>query len=155
MKHIPRVLLAIFFVLSPLYAIAQTNRVGTFDRQAIALAYYRSPMFAAELAQHRAALDEAKRVNDTDKIRSISDWLSQSQEMAHTQVFENAPIPNILEELKPAFDEIEKARRLTAIVPAPAGPPAETVDVTPQLLDWLKADDQTRSLIRDMQKQRN
>jgi hypothetical protein len=154
MKHVLFILFAIFLVLSPLRSAAQTNRVGTFNRQAIALAYYRSPLFANDLAQHRAALADARRANDTEKIRTISAWLSQSQELAHTQVFENASIPNILEALKPAFDEIEKTQHLPSVVQAPAGNSAETVDVTPQLLDWLKADSQTRSLIQDMQKQR-
>jgi len=154
MKHISLVFFAIFLVLPPLRTAAQTARIGIFDRQAVALAYYRSPLFAADLAQHRAALADARRAIDAEKIRTLSEWGSQSQKLAHKQVFENAPIPNILEALKPAFDEIEKTQHLAGIAPAPAGASAETVDVTPQLLDWLKADRQTRSLIQDMQKQR-
>jgi len=154
MNRIPFIFFAIFFVPSSLNIAAQTARIGSFDRQAIALAYYRSPLFAAELAQHRADLADARRANDAEKIRTLSAWGRQSQELAHKQVFENAPIPNILEALKPAFDDLEKAQHLTSIVSDPSATSAESVDVTPQLLDWLKADAQTRSLIQDMQRQR-
>jgi len=155
MKGLWVILFAIFLLPPSLQSKAQTRRVGTFDRQAIALAYYRSPQWAAELKQHRDELAEAKRVNDVERIRALSEWGGQAQELAHKQVFGDAPIPNILEALKPAFAAIEKEQTLSNIVPveAPDKSP-DAIDVTSQLLDWLKADAQTRALIVELQEQR-
>lgn len=155
MKALSTIAFATLLAVSPSQSTAQTARVGDFDRQVIALAYYRSPLWAAELKQHREELAEAKRVNDTEKIRSLNQWGGEAQELAHQQVFGNAPIPNILEALKPALAAIEKEQNLSDVVPVEdPGKSADMVDVTPQLLDWLKADAQTRALIVDLQAQR-
>jgi hypothetical protein len=55
-----------------------------------------------------------------------------------------APLTNILEALTPAFPSIVASDLLFA------GPGVEKLDVTDFILDWLKADDQTRKMIRDI-----
>jgi hypothetical protein len=131
---------------------AQGARVGTFDRQSVVLAYYRSPQWADVLQQKRAELAAAKQANDQQKVDELNKWGGESQELAHKQLWGNAPIDNIVAAIGPAIQEICKAENLAAVVPAAAaGAGSQTVDVTAQILDWLKADEKTRELIRQMQ----
>jgi Skp family chaperone for outer membrane proteins len=133
-------------------ALAQTARVGTFDRQTIVLAYYRSPQWAELLHEKRAELAAAKQANDQQKVDELSKWGGESQELAHKQLWGNAPIDNVVAAIEPAIQEICKTQNLSTVVPATtADAGSQTVDVTAQILDWLKADEKTRDLIRQMQ----
>jgi Skp family chaperone for outer membrane proteins len=151
MKRLIVLIPALLLTLASTRTLPEENRVGTFNRQAIVVAYYRSPQWADTLKQKRAALEEAKRANDAAKIKELNAWGGESQELAHRQLADGAPITNILEALKPTLDEIEKSEHLANIVPAPApDTKTPTVDVTPQLLDRLKADENTRKIIQDL-----
>lgn len=149
----------LFFLLVPFHPLgspAQEVRIGTFDRTAIVIAYYRSPQWSAMLKQKRAEMDEARRVNDTAKMKELDAWGGQSQELAHQQLMGKAGIGNILDALQPAFEEIEQSENLSSILPAPArDSTAQTDDVTDRLLDWLKADDATRKTIHDFEQAQN
>ncbi|HZD30101.1 MAG TPA: hypothetical protein VE779_00415 [Candidatus Angelobacter sp.] len=142
-------LVAVLFLAS---ALAQNTPTGTFDRQVIVLAYYRSPQWAATLKQKRAELADAKRANDQAKIQSLNEWGGQAQEFAHQQLWGDAPITNVMNALQPAFQEIEKSANVASIVPCPCKDiKTPTLDVTPQILDWLQADADTRKLIQEVQ----
>lgn len=146
MRH---VLIAAACVMLPLSAASpQGERIGTFDRQSIVIAYYRSPQSAVTMKQQIAARDSARRSGDTARVRQLEQWGASHQELAHQQLSGDAPLTNILEALRPALDSIEKAMNLRAIVPAPEANGRPAVDVTPQLLDWLKADERTREILR-------
>jgi len=132
-------------------AHAQVERIGTYKPQSIVIAFYRSPMWAVTLKERIAARDSAKRSGDTARVRELEAWGAGHQELAHHQLMGDAPLTNILDALRPALDSITKAERLRAIVPAPSKEKnAELVDVTPALLDWLKADAKTREIIAQM-----
>ncbi len=152
MKWMTAILLAGAVVIGVRGGTAQAARVGTFDRQAIALAYYRSPLWAEVLQQKRMEMQEAKQANDQKKVDELNKWGGESQELAHQQVFSaNAPMDNILAAIAPAVQELSKSENLSMVVPAPAPDIAsQNVDLTGQLLDWLKADEKTRDLIRQM-----
>ena len=147
-------ILILVFVFSAVSAIAQTTRMGTFDRQAIVVAFYSSPLWAATLKEKQSELDRARRANDSTKVNELSTWGEESQELAHKQLAGEAPISNIIEALQPAFQEIEKTDNLSAIVPAPAVDlRVQAIDVTDKLLDWLKANERTRKIIQGLSKQ--
>lgn len=152
MKIMTACLLAVAALFSATSTAAQAARVGTFDRQAIALAYYRSPQWAEVLSQKRAELKAAQQANDEKKVDELKKWGGESQELAHRQVFGNEPIDNILSAIRPALEDICKSQNLATVIPAPAPETAPgSVDVTAQLLDWLQADKKTRHLIGQMQ----
>ena len=133
---------------------AQTVRVGTFDKPSVAVAYYRSPLWAEVLKSQMAAMQSAKRANDTQKIKELEEWGGKRQELAHQQLTGEAPITNILEALAPAFPEIAKRAQVAMVVadwPSSDGS-VQTVDVTDFVLDWLKADEATRKIVRDLRK---
>jgi Skp family chaperone for outer membrane proteins len=151
MKWMTAILLASALLFGGKSAVTQTARVGSFDRQAIVLAYYRSPQWAETLHQKRMELNAAKQANDQQTVAKLDKWFGDAQELAHKQLWGNAPIDNIISAIAPATEELCKSENLSMVVPAPAQDGAtQTVDVTAQLLDWLKADDKTRDLIGQM-----
>jgi hypothetical protein len=147
-----RVFLLAVCIALPLTSVhAQADRIGTFDRRSVVVAFYRSPQSAEVLKRQIAARDSAKRVGDTARVRELERWGAAHQELAHQQLYGDAALTNILDALKPALDSIGKQMKLSSIIPAPAPKGrAEVVDVTPQLLDWLKADDKTREIVRQL-----
>jgi hypothetical protein len=135
-------------------AVAQAGKVGTFDKISIIIAYYHSPQWQAMLQQKQDQKDAAVKAHNTAKAKELEAWGVNRQELAMQQVLGAAPIDNILEALQPAFNAIEKKLNLTSVVEFPAmSAEAGTVDVTAQLMDWLKADDKTRRLAADMREQ--
>ena len=142
--------------LIPMVCAAQTVRVGTFDKQAIVVAFYRSPIWADVLKAKMAEMETAKKANDVRKIEELNAWGGKQQELAHQQVTGDAPITNILEALAPAFPAIAEKAQVTMIVPdlPYANGTVQKVDVTDPLLEWLKADAATRKTVEDLRKQR-
>jgi hypothetical protein len=134
-------------------APAQTVRVGTFHKASIVVAFYRSPLWAETLKAKMAEMAAAKAANDTKKVQELDVWGNAHQETAHQQLAGEAPITNILEALAPGFPEIAKKARVTMIVAdlPYADRSVEKVDVTEMLLDWLKADERTRTIVRGLQ----
>ena len=133
---------------------AQTVRVGTFHKASVAVAYYRSPLWAETLKSQMAAMQAAKRANDTQKVKELEEWGGKRQEIAHRQLTGEAPITNILEALTPAFPEIARQARVAIVVAdlPYADASVQTVDVTDSILDWLKADEATRKIVQELRK---
>jgi len=133
-------------------APAQTVRVGTFHKASIVVAFYRSPLWAESLKAKMAEMAVAKAANDTKKVQELDAWGNAHQETAHQQLAGEAPITNILEALAPGLPEIAKKARVAMIVAdlPYADSSVETVDVTDMLLDWLKADERTRTIVRGL-----
>jgi hypothetical protein len=102
----------------------------------------------AKIAEQQAA----KKANDTKKVQEMEQWGKGHQELAHQQLAGEAPLTNILEMMTPGFAEIAQKAQVGLIVPdvlyANAG--VQTVDVTEQMLDWLKADETTRKIVLEV-----
>ena len=129
-------------------APAQTVRVGTFHKASIVVAFYRSPLWAETLKAEMAEM----AANDTKKVQELDAWGNAQQETAHQQLAGEAPITNILEALAPAWPEIAKKARVSMIVAdlPYADSSVQSIDVTEMLLDWLKADERTRTIVRGL-----
>jgi galactitol-specific phosphotransferase system IIC component len=133
-------------------APAQTVRVGTFHKASTVVASYLSPLWAESLKVKMAEMAAAKAANDSRQVQKLDAWGNAHQETAHQQLTGEAPITNILEALAPALPEIAKKTQVAMIVadlPYADGS-VETVDVTETLLDWLKADARTRTIVRGL-----
>jgi hypothetical protein len=148
MKRLLLALVMTALTVSGTHCIAQ--QIGTFNRQAIVVAYYRSALWTAEIQTHEGDLAQARKAKDKAKVRELSAWGEQSQELAHEQLIGKAPIDNILMALQPGFAEIQKTTSVTRVEPASAANEAGTLDVTSRLLDWLKTDATTRRLIQTL-----
>lgn len=146
MKRLLIALVMTALTVTATHCIAQ--QVGTFNRQAIVVAYYRSALWTADLQKHEAELSQAKKAKDKAKVKELTAWGEKSQDLAHEQLIGKAPIDNILSALQPGFESIQKVTKVEKIEPAPAATAsAGTLDVTSRLLDWLQADATTRRLI--------
>lgn len=137
-------------------ASAQTIRAGIFDKQSVVVAFYRSPQWAEVNKAKIAELDAAKKANDSAKVRALESWGAAHQELAHRQLAGEAPITNILESLAPGLPEVARRAGVNVIAAdlAFADAAVQTVDVTELLLEYLKADSRTLSIVHDLQKQR-
>jgi hypothetical protein len=154
----------LIFASLPLAAVAQAPAtpstpvaaqsipvVGTFDKPSIVLAYYRSPLWDAILADRRFELKTVKAANDTARAKELEKYGAESQDRAMQQLFGKAPIDNILAVLQPEFKELSSRMKLSTIVDSSAADPkAATVDVTSLLMDWLKASSETRKMVEEM-----
>jgi hypothetical protein len=121
--------------------------VGTFARSSIVLAYYRSPLWSAILADRRYELKTVKAANDTARAKQLEKYGGESQELAMQQLAGKAPIDNILAVLQPEFTELSGKMKLSSIVESPAaGSKTPGVDLTSLLMDWLKATSETRKM---------
>lgn len=141
-------------VLAVLPASAQAVRVGTFHKASIVVAYTRSQLKAETVMKPKLAeMQSAKEANDTKKIQELNAWGSAQQEYTHEQLAGERPLTNILEALAPAFPEIARKAGVALIaVDLPfTSPGVETVDVTDHILDWLKSDEATRRIVRELQ----
>ena len=132
--------------------VAQTVKVGTFDKASIVVAFYGSQLWAAKLKEKHAEMELAKQANDGKKIAELNQWGSDSQELAHKQLAGEAPITKILEMLQPVFPAVAAQSKVVLIVPelAYAGSSVEKVDVTDLLLDQLKASSRTRQIVKEL-----
>ena len=133
-------------------APAQRVRVGTFQKASVVVAFYRSPLWAETLKVKMAEMAAAKTANDTKKVQELNAWGKAQQETAHQQLAGEAPISNILEALAPGLPEIAKKARVAMIVAdlPHADGSVQSIDVTEILLDWLKADQRTRTIVRGL-----
>ncbi|MGO9339518.1 MAG: hypothetical protein ACLPY1_18620 [Terracidiphilus sp.] len=154
---------AVVFAALPIVAGAQApvalatppGVTGTFDRTSIVLAYYRSPLWNAILADRRFELETVKAAKDEARAKELEKYGSESQVMAMQQLAGKAPIDNIVAVLRPEFKELTTRMKLSSVVEASAADPkAATVDVTSLLMDWLKASAETRKMAADMQTQK-
>ena len=135
-------------------ASAQTIRVGTFHKQSVVVAFYRSPLWADVNKAKVAELDAARKANDSGKVQDLETWGTMHQELAHRQLAGEAPISNILEALSPGLPEIARRADVRLIAPdlAFADRGVQAVDITDLLLDYLKADANTRAMVQDLRK---
>jgi hypothetical protein len=143
---------AVMGALAAAPMMPQTIKVGTFHKPSVVVAFYRSPQWASVMQAKIAEQQEAKKANDTKRAEELEAWGQSHQELAHKQLMGEAPITNILEALTPAFPEVARKAQVAVIAPdlLYADRMVEQMDVTDLLLDWLKADERTRKIIRDV-----
>ena len=157
----PVALVAFILVALPFSAAAQApaapapaqniSVVGTFDRFSIVLAYYRSPLWSAILADRRYELKTVKAANDTARAKELEKYGGESQELAMQQLAGKAPIDNILAVLQPEITELSAKMKLASITESSAsGSKGATVHVTFLLMDWLKASSETCKMAADL-----
>jgi hypothetical protein len=138
-------------------ASAECIRAGVFDKQAVVVAFYRSPQWAEVNKAKIAELDAAKKANDTVKVKTLQAWGTAHQELAHQQLTGEAPIGNILEALAPGLADIARRAGVNFIAAdlAFADPAVNAFDVTDFLMAFLHADSRTLSLVHDLRKRRH
>jgi len=135
-------------------AAAQTIRAGVFDKQAVVVAFYRSPQWAEVTKAKVAEQAAAKQANDTAKVQELEAWGTGHQELAHRQLSGEAPITNIVEALAPGLPEIARRAGVNLVVVdvAFADAAVQQVNVTEFVQEYLRADARTMSIIHNLPK---
>ena len=128
------------------------TRIGTYDSRALVIAYYRSDGWAKQLNAKIAERDQARAAGDAQKVAEMEKWGKEHQEFTHRQLAGEAPLTNILDELKPAMAAVAVASRVEAIVPELlySSPNVEAVDVTDALIAYFSPDQKTIKIIHDL-----
>ena len=131
---------------------AESPKIGTFHDRAVALAFYRSEFWSAELKSKVAERNREQKAGNHARVAELEAWGKAQQDLAHRQVFDGAPILNVLEHIRPSFSDIAKAAGVTAIVSDVhyVQNSQVRVDVTMHIVDWLKSSAQTRAMVRDV-----
>lgn len=129
-------------------------RIGTYDTRAVALAYLRSEESLKQVSDRYEEYKKAKAAGDQKRMDELKPQGEHSQQLAHAQVFSNAPIDNILLKLKDGFPAAAKKANVSAIVPSAdwTDPSIELVDVTELLAEQFKPTEQTRKMMTEIRK---
>lgn len=142
--------LSLAAVLSGLTAAnAQQLKVGVFNTRAVALAFYNSDHWAGVMKSKHAERAAAKAAGDTARIAELEKWGQDQQDLAHKQVFGDAPIPNVLDYLAPSLPAVAQGTGVSLITTGTpyAAPSIQKVDITLQLIEVLKPSARTRALV--------
>ena len=91
-------------------------RVGVYDSRAIAIAYGNSDHWSKILKEKQAALEQAKKEGDTEKVKEIEAWGPAQQAQAHLKAFGTAPVHECFDCVKDKIPQVAKAAGVDVIV---------------------------------------
>ncbi len=127
------------------------QRVGVYDTRSVALAFFRSEKNLASIKKFQQDGQSAMKAGDTNKVAEMKKLGREGQDRIHRQVFGDAPIDNIMEQLKEYLPEIQKQAKVKKIVPkGQAEASAEIVDVTSLLVEKCQPTAETLKMIQEM-----
>jgi len=128
-------------------------RVGTYDSRAIALAYGRSKMHNDRLDGLLARLKRAEASGAVAEVARLKAIPGKWQERIHSQVFGDAPIPDIIELIDDKLSAIRRqagVRELADKRRYSPWRPTQQIDVTDAIVDLFDPSEQTRTYIRQL-----
>jgi len=128
--------------------------VGVFDSRAVAMAHFGKFIKDGGLEKLYGEHDKAKAGGDTKKAEELEAKGQALQKQLHMRVFGNAPIEDILEEIKKDIPKVAQAVGVDIIVGkwdvVYQGPSAKFVDVTDQLVELFEPDEETLGKIKSL-----
>lgn len=119
---------------------------GVFHTPSVVVACYWSELRLRQVRERRQALEEAKRAGDRRKVAELERWGREARTLARRHLAAKAPVGNVWEPLQPLLGKVAQRAGVDRVA-LTAPPEAETVDVTPHLLDTLQADAATRKIV--------
>lgn len=131
-------------------------RVGVYDSRGIAVAYGNSEYMSKVLQKKKAALEQAKKEGNTEKVKEIEAWGPAHQAEAHLKAFGTAPVHDNLECVKDKIPQVAKAAGVDLIVSKwemdYIAVDADLVDVTNQLAQLFNPNEKAWKSIEGIQK---
>lgn len=145
--------------------ISSTNnapcKVGVYDSRAVAFAFFWSEEQQKERGSKIAAVQEAKRSGNTNRLNILQAELEADQAQQHRQVFSTAPVENALATIKGKLPEILRAAGATNLISKwnvdalKQHGTCEKVDITDRLVRaFIQPTEQQQKTIRELQKQK-
>ena len=126
--------------------------VGTFDSRAVAMAHFGKFIRDGGLQKLYDEHAKAKAAGDTKKVEELEAKGPALQKQVHMRVFGNAPIDDILEEIKKDISKTAKAAGVDVVVckwdVVYKKPRAKFIDVTNELVNLFKPDEETLGKIK-------
>jgi hypothetical protein len=131
-------------------------RVGVYDSRAIAIAHGNSEYWSKVMKEKMAALEQAKKDGDTDKVKEIEAWGPAQQAEAHLKAFGTAPVHDCLDCVRDQIPQVASAAGVDLIVSKwefdYLSPDAETVDVTVELAKLFNPSERAWKSIESLDK---
>jgi hypothetical protein len=131
-------------------------RVGVYDSRGIAIAYGNSAHWSKVLKEKQAALEQAKKDGDTEKVKEIEAWGPAQQAQAHLKAFGTAPVHECFEPVKDRIPEVAQAAGVDVIVSKwecdYLAADAEVVDVTMALAKLFEPSEKAYRSIESLEK---
>jgi hypothetical protein len=148
-------LTAIIFLSAELIA-KDKIRVGVFDSRAVAIWYFRSDENKKVMQDLFAERTEAVKKGDSALVKKINEKGPLLQRIAHDKGFGRGSVAEILEKHSDVIKELGKKEKLSLIlskweVNYSAGD-VELVDITLKLLDILKAPEDVKKMMSEIDK---
>ncbi len=133
-----------------------TCKVGIYDSRAVAMAYYRSEFFSRHMSGLHESMKKAQEEGNESKINELNEKGKDIQAKAHRQGFGNAPVDEVIEQIKDKLPEIAKKTGVDLIVSKwkidYQSPGTKYVDVTDQMVQPFSPSPETLKVIQDIQK---
>jgi beta-N-acetylglucosaminidase len=127
--------------------------VGVYDSRGIEIAYANSEHWSKVLKEKQAALEQAKKDGDTEKVKEIEAWFPARQTEAHLKAFGTAPVHECFEPVKDKIAAVAKQAGVDVIVSKWVldylAADAETVDVTMELAKLFNPKEKAYQWIED------
>ena len=131
-------------------------RVGVYDSRAIAIAYGNSDHWGKILKEKQAALEQAKKDGDTEKVKDIQAWGPAQQAQAHLKAFGTAPVHECFDCVKDKIPDVAKAAGVDVIVSKwefdYMSPDADVVDITMELAKLFNPSERGWKSIKSLKK---
>ena len=128
--------------------------VGTFDSRAVAMAHFGKFINDGGLEKIYDDHNKAKAAGDTQKAEELATKGQTLQKQLHMRMFGNAPIDDILQEIKKDIPKITQAAGVDIIVGkwdiVYQRPSAKVVDITNQLVKIFEPDEETLEKIKSV-----
>ena len=129
-------------------------RVGVYDSRGIAIAYANSGHWGKILKEKQAALEQAKKEGNTEKVKEIEAWGPAQQAKAHLMGFGTAPVHECFECVKDKIPQVAKAAGVDVIASKwefdYLASDAEVVDVTMELAKMFEPKEKAYKWIKQM-----
>jgi len=128
--------------------------IGTFDSRAVAMAHFGKFIKDGGLEKLYSDHNKAKAAGNTKRAEELAAKGPALQKQLHMRMFGNAPIDDILEEIKKDIPRVAQAAGVDIIVGkwdiVYQGPSAKVVDITNQLVDLFDPDEETLEKIKSV-----
>lgn len=137
-------------------------RIGTYDSRAVAVGFVGSEVYKAtagkKLADMMAEYKRAQADGDTKRVEELKAWGEAQQTLLHKQGFSTAPVDDILDHINDQLPEIKKQANVGILVSKwdkktlTKHKSAERVDVTMNLIEAFRPNDQQKKSAIEIQK---
>jgi Skp family chaperone for outer membrane proteins len=129
-------------------------RIGIYDSRAVYVGLFQGGEFQPTMKALRDDFNQAKEKGDTIKLKKLEEKGQLMQRIAHDKGFGRGSIADILEKKNLDFKSIAEKEKLSVILSKWevnfSSPDVELVDITMQLLDLIKANDNVKKMAKEM-----